>query len=334
MWNPATVTAEGLADAFARQLYGDLGYARLGLPPRPSSRRGGPALPRRARRTPPCTCRGPRPPGGRPADAEPRRRPGTPAGRQTARQPEAVSPKPSRMISAEGVASTLRAVSCSPGPAVARTAALPNSRSGLTGSAEEPSQRAAVAPPLVTGPWADPEQVLQREGVMIRCTVRRSSRTRSRSRTPTSSRTSARRSRPTATPAPTPTCARPAASWSRRSSRSPIWTGTRGRSRHGWCSARTQLGRCCCCTWTGWSSCARSSGACTPVSWRSPRRCRTTRAGGSGRRACSTTPASGSSSRRPSTVRSSRTGCRAAASRSWPPTPSRSATRTRGGSRP
>ena len=37
-WNPATVTvgeqvvSEGLADAFARQLYGDLGYARVGLP--------------------------------------------------------------------------------------------------------------------------------------------------------------------------------------------------------------------------------------------------------------------------------------------------------------
>jgi uncharacterized protein YjaZ len=38
VWNPATVTvgeqvvSEGLADAFARQLYGDLGYARVGLP--------------------------------------------------------------------------------------------------------------------------------------------------------------------------------------------------------------------------------------------------------------------------------------------------------------
>ncbi|MFB9614132.1 DUF2268 domain-containing protein [Kutzneria kofuensis] len=38
VWNPATVTvgeqvvSEGLADAFARQLYGDLGYARIGLP--------------------------------------------------------------------------------------------------------------------------------------------------------------------------------------------------------------------------------------------------------------------------------------------------------------
>ncbi|HLS15586.1 MAG TPA: DUF2268 domain-containing putative Zn-dependent protease [Beutenbergiaceae bacterium] len=37
VWDPATVTvgehivAEGLADAFARQLYGDLGYARIGL---------------------------------------------------------------------------------------------------------------------------------------------------------------------------------------------------------------------------------------------------------------------------------------------------------------
>ncbi len=37
-WNPATVTvgehiiSEGLADAFARQLYGDLGYTRIGLP--------------------------------------------------------------------------------------------------------------------------------------------------------------------------------------------------------------------------------------------------------------------------------------------------------------
>lgn len=37
VWNPATVTvgeqvvSEGLADAFARQLYGDLGYARIGL---------------------------------------------------------------------------------------------------------------------------------------------------------------------------------------------------------------------------------------------------------------------------------------------------------------
>jgi uncharacterized protein YjaZ len=37
-WDPATVTvgeqivSEGLADAFARQLYGDLGYARIGLP--------------------------------------------------------------------------------------------------------------------------------------------------------------------------------------------------------------------------------------------------------------------------------------------------------------
>ncbi|WP_324651389.1 DUF2268 domain-containing protein [Georgenia sp. H159] len=37
VWDPATVTvgehvvSEGLADAFARQLYGDLGYARLGL---------------------------------------------------------------------------------------------------------------------------------------------------------------------------------------------------------------------------------------------------------------------------------------------------------------
>ncbi|MDN5750410.1 MAG: DUF2268 domain-containing protein [Pseudonocardia sp.] len=38
MWDPATVTVgeqvvgEGLADAFARQLYGDLGYTRIGLP--------------------------------------------------------------------------------------------------------------------------------------------------------------------------------------------------------------------------------------------------------------------------------------------------------------
>jgi len=38
VWNPATVTvgeqivSEGLADAFARQLYGSLGYARVGLP--------------------------------------------------------------------------------------------------------------------------------------------------------------------------------------------------------------------------------------------------------------------------------------------------------------
>jgi uncharacterized protein YjaZ len=38
VWNPATVTvgeqivSEGLADAFARQLYGPLGYARVGLP--------------------------------------------------------------------------------------------------------------------------------------------------------------------------------------------------------------------------------------------------------------------------------------------------------------
>lgn len=38
VWNPATVTvgeqivSEGLADAFARQLYGDLGYARVGVP--------------------------------------------------------------------------------------------------------------------------------------------------------------------------------------------------------------------------------------------------------------------------------------------------------------
>jgi Predicted Zn-dependent protease (DUF2268) len=37
-WDPATVTvgeqivSEGLADAFARQLYGDLGYGRIGLP--------------------------------------------------------------------------------------------------------------------------------------------------------------------------------------------------------------------------------------------------------------------------------------------------------------
>jgi uncharacterized protein YjaZ len=37
-WDPATVTvgeqivSEGLADAFARQLYGDLGYTRIGLP--------------------------------------------------------------------------------------------------------------------------------------------------------------------------------------------------------------------------------------------------------------------------------------------------------------
>jgi uncharacterized protein YjaZ len=38
VWNPATVTvgeqivSEGLADAFARQLHGDLGYARVGVP--------------------------------------------------------------------------------------------------------------------------------------------------------------------------------------------------------------------------------------------------------------------------------------------------------------
>ena len=39
VWNPASVTvgeravSEGLADAFARQLYGDeLGYARVGVP--------------------------------------------------------------------------------------------------------------------------------------------------------------------------------------------------------------------------------------------------------------------------------------------------------------
>ncbi|MDN5930546.1 MAG: DUF2268 domain-containing protein [Pseudonocardia sp.] len=38
VWNPATVTvgeqvvSEGLADAFARELYGDLGYTRIGVP--------------------------------------------------------------------------------------------------------------------------------------------------------------------------------------------------------------------------------------------------------------------------------------------------------------
>ncbi|MFD6155353.1 DUF2268 domain-containing putative Zn-dependent protease [Nocardia sp. NPDC060256] len=37
-WDPATVTvgeyvvSEGLADAFARHLYGDLGYTRIGVP--------------------------------------------------------------------------------------------------------------------------------------------------------------------------------------------------------------------------------------------------------------------------------------------------------------
>jgi len=41
VWNPATVTVgeqvvgEGPADAFARPMYGQLGYPRIGLPPLP-----------------------------------------------------------------------------------------------------------------------------------------------------------------------------------------------------------------------------------------------------------------------------------------------------------